>query len=54
MPLEADRPYFKNSILQLEALFDQAESNIESLHALGHELSHRATAGRRSFPQPDR
>src|SRR6266481_5423027 len=44
MPIEADRPYLKNSIVQLEALLDQAQSSIESLHALDHELSHRGTA----------
>jgi hypothetical protein len=44
MPGEAVRPHFKSSILQLEALFDQAQSNTETLQALDHELGYRTTA----------
>jgi hypothetical protein len=44
MPGEAERPHFKRSILQLEALFDQARTSIETLQVLDHELSYRTTA----------
>jgi hypothetical protein len=43
MPGGMDRPYLKSSISHLEALFDQAQSDIESLRALDHELGHRTT-----------
>ena len=44
MPGEAERPHFKSSILQLETLFDQARTSIETLQALDHELGYRTTA----------
>lgn len=43
MPGGMDRPYLKSSISQLEALFDQVQSDVEALRALDHELSHRTT-----------
>lgn len=39
----AARPYFKHSITELEALFDQAQSDIKTLQILGHELGYRDT-----------
>jgi hypothetical protein len=43
MPGRVDRPYFKSSISQLEALSDQAQSNLVTLRALDHELGYRTT-----------
>ena len=43
MPSVAHRPHFKSSIVQLEALFNEAQSNIEALQTLDHELSCRST-----------
>jgi hypothetical protein len=39
----SERPYFQTSIVQLEAMFDQDRSNIQTLGALDHELSFRTT-----------
>lgn len=39
----ADRPYFKSSISELEALFNKAQSDLEALQVLDHELRYRAT-----------
>ncbi len=39
----AKRPYFQNSIMQLEAVFDSAQANASMLGSLDYELSFRAT-----------
>lgn len=44
MPGEVDRPHFKSSILELEALFDQGQTHVDTLRALEHELNYRTTA----------
>ena len=44
MPSEANRPYFNSSILQIEALFDEGQTSVETLEALDYELSYRTTA----------
>lgn len=41
--LEPNRPYFNESILQLESRFQQAQMDIEILQSLDHELRHRKT-----------
>jgi hypothetical protein len=43
MNREADRPYFRHSISELEALFTNSQTERQVLHALDRELSHRAT-----------
>ena len=44
MPGEVGQPYFKSSILELEALFDQGQTHVDTLRTLEHELSYRTTA----------
>ena len=43
MAREADRPYFRHSISELEALFSRSRMDRHALHALDHELRCRAT-----------
>src|SRR5208337_4219393 len=43
VPGGGDRPYFKLSIAQLEALFDQAQADLIALRALEYELGYRTT-----------
>jgi hypothetical protein len=54
VPGGMDRPYLKSSISQLEALFDQAQSDVEALRALDHELGHRTTDRANSHRGRDR
>jgi hypothetical protein len=43
MPRSSDRPYGKNSISELEAIFRRAKADVVVLRKLDHELGYRAT-----------